>query len=62
MHPWGNQDYQYGPFQTRKEFNQGVVEALKDARPGGQLVDEDDYHLAGEVLALGENGKMREKS
>jgi hypothetical protein len=57
MHPWGNQNYQYGPFQTRKEFNRGVVEALKDARPGGQLVGEEDYRLAEEILASGENGQ-----
>jgi aminoglycoside phosphotransferase (APT) family kinase protein len=61
MHPWGNQDYQYGPFQTRKEFNQGVVEALKNARSGGQLVDEDDYGLAEEILASGENGQDERK-
>ncbi|GFF48036.1 LOW QUALITY PROTEIN: hypothetical protein IFM46972_08448 [Aspergillus udagawae] len=61
MHPWGNQNYQYGPFQTRKEFNQGVVEALKNARPAGQLVDEDDYRLAEEILASGENGQDERK-
>jgi hypothetical protein len=55
MHPWGNQDYQYGPFQT------GVVEALKNARPGGQLVDEDDYGLAEEIPASGENGQDERK-
>lgn len=56
-HPWGEKNYHYGPFQSRKEFSKGVVEALKNSRPGGQLVDEDDYRLADEILASGENGQ-----
>lgn len=60
-HPWGEQNQQYGPYQTRKAFNQGVVDALKNSRPGGQLVDEDDYCLAKEILASGENGQDERK-
>ncbi|KAL1848587.1 hypothetical protein Plec18170_007896 [Paecilomyces lecythidis] len=60
-HPWGEKNHQYGPYQTRKVFNQGVVDALKNSRPGGQLVDEDDYCLAKEILASGENGQDERK-
>ncbi|KAH1482938.1 hypothetical protein KXX42_008380, partial [Aspergillus fumigatus] len=35
--------------------------ALKNSRPGGQLVDEDDYRLADEILASGENGQDERK-
>lgn len=60
-HPWGKQSYRYGPYCTRKEFNQAVVTALRNSRPYGQLVDENDRHLTEEILASGDYGKDERK-
>lgn len=27
-HPWGTKPYRYGPFQTRKEFNAGIIKEI----------------------------------
>ncbi|RAL00708.1 uncharacterized protein BO80DRAFT_382876, partial [Aspergillus ibericus CBS 121593] len=60
-HPWGKQSDQYGPYRTRQEFNQGVVAALRNSRPHGQLVGETDYCLAEEIFASGDHGKDERK-
>lgn len=60
-HPWGGKPYQYGPFQSRKEFNEGVVLALKRSRPKGDLINEKDHLLAKKILASGENGQDERK-
>ncbi|KKK24949.1 hypothetical protein AOCH_002648 [Aspergillus ochraceoroseus] len=60
-HPWGKQSAQYGSSHTRKEYNQGVVAALRNPRPHGQLVGETDYCLAEEILASGDNGNDERK-
>ncbi|KAG2000942.1 hypothetical protein GB937_010668 [Aspergillus fischeri] len=50
-HSWdAAKSRQYGPFSTRKEFNQGVVEALRNARPYGKLTKRDEP-LAERILA-----------
>ncbi|GIK05064.1 hypothetical protein Aspvir_009163 [Aspergillus viridinutans] len=49
-HSWDAKFRQYGPFSTRKEFNQGVVEALCNARPYGKLTRRDEP-LAARILA-----------
>ena len=41
-HPWDAEDRHYGPFSTREEFNQGVVEALRYARTNAQLTKRDE--------------------
>jgi hypothetical protein len=50
-HSWdAAKSRQYGPFSTRKGFNQGVVEALCNARPYGKLTKRDEP-LADRILA-----------
>ncbi|KAL4915698.1 hypothetical protein BDW62DRAFT_219246 [Aspergillus aurantiobrunneus] len=56
-HPWRGQPDPYGPFQSRREVNEGVVLAHKRARPQGQLVDEEDHLLAKRILASGDHGQ-----
>ncbi|RJE19912.1 Phosphotransferase enzyme family [Aspergillus sclerotialis] len=58
---WEGESYQYGPFQLRKEFNEGVVLALKRSRPKGDLVNEEDHLLAKRILASGEHGQDERK-
>ncbi|KAK8151405.1 hypothetical protein IWX90DRAFT_444047 [Phyllosticta citrichinensis] len=41
---------QYGPFDSRREYNEGLVQALCHSRPRGVLGDS-DYALAEELLA-----------
>ncbi|PWY92372.1 kinase-like protein [Aspergillus heteromorphus CBS 117.55] len=41
-HPWENVRYAYGPFGSRREFNRGLVEALRNSRPGGRLSGRDE--------------------
>lgn len=53
-HPWENEDYRYGPFQTRREFNQGMVEALCNSRPNRQLTEK-DHCFAERLLASGDS-------
>ncbi|KAI9375790.1 kinase-like protein [Aspergillus egyptiacus] len=42
QHPWDSESRSYGPFRTRREFNQGVVEALRYSRPNAQLTKRDE--------------------
>lgn len=50
QHSWDATPRRYGPFLTRKEFNQGVVEALRYARPNAQLTKRDEA-LVERILA-----------
>lgn len=50
QHSWDAETRRYGPFSTRKEFNQGVVEALRYSRPNGELTTR-DLPLAERILA-----------
>jgi aminoglycoside phosphotransferase (APT) family kinase protein len=59
-HPWEAKTYRYGPFQTRRGFNQGVVEALRKSRPNGKL-SEKDYVLVERILASGNHGQDERK-
>lgn len=47
-----NIEYQYGPFLTRKVFNQGMVEALQNSRPNKRPTEK-DAPFAQELLASG---------
>lgn len=38
-HPWENREYEYGPYLTREEFNNGMVEALQRSRPNQVLTE-----------------------
>ncbi|KAH8428510.1 uncharacterized protein LDX57_006209 [Aspergillus melleus] len=42
QHPWDGEPRRYGPYSTRNEFNQGVVEALRNSRPHAQLTKRDE--------------------
>ncbi|KAK7513049.1 kinase-like domain-containing protein [Phyllosticta citriasiana] len=46
----------YGPFDSRREYNKGLIEALRNSRPRGVL-SESDQALAEEVLALNDEEK-----
>lgn len=59
-HPWEAENYRYGPFQTRKDFNQGVIEALRNSRPNGKL-NKKDHLLTERILASGQNGQDERK-
>ncbi|KAL1591486.1 hypothetical protein SLS60_011878 [Paraconiothyrium brasiliense] len=48
---------QYGPFGSRVEYNQGLVEALTNARPGGQLGESENSIIA-KISALTEDTKI----
>lgn len=50
QHSWDAKPRRYGPFSTREEFNQGVVEALRYSRPNGKLTARDEP-LAERILA-----------
>ncbi|KAJ5701220.1 protein kinase-like protein [Penicillium malachiteum] len=49
---WDAKSRRYGPFLTRNEFNQGVVEALRYSRPNAQLTKRDEP-LVQRILASG---------
>lgn len=57
-HPWewNPKPRRYGPFSTRNEFNQAVVEALCNSRPNGKLTEKDEP-LAESILASGKDGQ-----
>ncbi|KAJ5219929.1 hypothetical protein N7468_009133 [Penicillium chermesinum] len=59
QHAWDAVPRRYGPFLTRKEFNQGVVEALRYSRPNAQLTKRDEPLVEG-ILASGgqDEGKV----
>lgn len=59
-HSWDPEPRQYGPFLTRKEFNQGVVQALCNSRPNGKLTKKDEP-LVEKILALGKSGESERK-
>lgn len=58
-HSWEPEPRRYGPFLTRKEFNQGVVEALCNSRPNGKLAK--DEPLAERILDSGKDGESERK-
>lgn len=47
----------YGPFKTRLEYNLGLVDALRNARPGGSL-DELDQELVEQLHHLTDDTKV----
>ncbi|CAI6334355.1 unnamed protein product [Periconia digitata] len=48
---------QYGPFKSRTENNQGLVKALVNSRPGGQLGESENSIIA-KISALTEDAKV----
>ncbi|KAF2473388.1 kinase-like protein [Lindgomyces ingoldianus] len=48
---------QYGPFKSRAEYNQGLVEALTNSRPRGQLGESENSIIA-KISALTEDAKV----
>lgn len=52
-HPWENKEYDYGPFGSRKDFNIGMVEALKKSRPRLTLETDEDVRFAEELRISG---------
>lgn len=59
-HPWENEDHLYGPFQTRKEFNEGMVEALRNSRPDKRLTEK-DLLFAERLLASADHSASESK-
>ncbi|PLN79452.1 protein kinase-like protein [Aspergillus taichungensis] len=57
-HSWDATPRQYGPFPTRKAFNQGVVEALRYSRPQAKLTAKDEP-LAQKILASGDQDERK---
>lgn len=53
QHSWENVERHYGPFASRKEFNEGMVEALKKSRPNSKLETESDVLYAKHLLESG---------
>jgi aminoglycoside phosphotransferase len=47
----------YGPFKSRADYNQGLVEALTNSRPGGQLGESENSIIAA-ISALTEDAKI----
>ncbi|KAK8190898.1 kinase-like domain-containing protein, partial [Phyllosticta paracitricarpa] len=47
----------YGPFDSRRENNKGLIEALRNSRPRGVL-SESDQALAEKILALNDEEKI----
>ena len=60
-HSWNPEPRQYGPFSTRKDFNQGLLEALCNSRPNGKLTEKDEP-LAKKILASGNDGQGDRKA
>lgn len=58
QHPWDAEPRRYGPFLTRNEFNQGVVEALRNARPNAQLTKRDEP-LVERILVSGDQDETK---
>jgi aminoglycoside phosphotransferase len=58
QHPWDAKPRRYGPFLTRKEFNQGVVEALRNSRPNTQLTKR-DKPLVEKILVSGDQDETK---
>ncbi|KAF2118759.1 kinase-like domain-containing protein [Lophiotrema nucula] len=48
---------QYGPYSSRLEYNQGLIAALTNSRPGGQL-RELEQNLVARISALTEDAKI----
>jgi len=44
---------EYGPFRSRTEYCNGLIDALHNSRPGGQS-DANDAHLIGKIQRLGD--------
>lgn len=55
--PFKNLELSYGPFKTRQQYNQGLVDALHNARPEGQL-DEWDQGLIEQLRQLTDDTKV----
>ncbi|KAF2624795.1 hypothetical protein BU25DRAFT_450529 [Macroventuria anomochaeta] len=45
----------YGPFKSRAEYYNGLIDALRNSRPGGEF-DDNDVHLIERIQRLG-NGR-----
>ncbi|KAJ5818170.1 kinase-like protein [Penicillium riverlandense] len=58
QHSWDAKSRHYGPFLTRKEFNQGVVEALRYSRPNAQLTKRDEP-LVEKILVSGDQDERK---
>ncbi|KAJ5144332.1 hypothetical protein N7526_001840 [Penicillium atrosanguineum] len=58
QHPWDAKPHPYGPYATRKEFNQGVVEALRNSRPNAQLTKKDEP-LVRRILVSGDQDETK---
>ncbi|PYH92597.1 hypothetical protein BO71DRAFT_442325 [Aspergillus ellipticus CBS 707.79] len=52
QHSWENVRSRYGPFASRSAFNEGMVQALRNSRPGGRLTKRDE-RFADRLLASG---------
>lgn len=48
--PFRHEDVRYGPYYTRRQFNDGLVAALENSRPG--TLNEVDKQLAQKIQAL----------
>ncbi|KAF1918787.1 hypothetical protein BDU57DRAFT_592838 [Ampelomyces quisqualis] len=46
-------DREYGPFRTRAEYCNGLIDSLRNSRPGGKL-DPNDAHLIERIKGLGD--------
>ncbi|KAJ5117551.1 hypothetical protein N7448_011183 [Penicillium atrosanguineum] len=58
QHPWDAKPRPYGPYATRKEFNQGVVEALRNSRPNAHLTKKDEP-LVRRILVSGDQDETK---
>lgn len=59
QHSWDAESRRYGPFLTRREFNnKGVVEALRNSRPNAQLTKRDEP-LVNRILVSGAQDERR---
>ena len=58
QHSWDAKSRHYGPFSTRKEFNQGVVTALRYSRPNAQLTKKDEP-LVEKILVSGDQDERK---
>jgi tRNA A-37 threonylcarbamoyl transferase component Bud32 len=50
-------DREYGPFRSRTEYCNGLIDALQNSRPGGQF-DANDAHLIERIQRLGDGGAV----
>ncbi|KAF7191958.1 hypothetical protein HII31_06603 [Pseudocercospora fuligena] len=55
--PFKNVKISYGPFKNRREYNQGLIDALLNARPEGAF-DEVEQDVAEQLLRLTDDTKV----